>query len=210
VVGVVDDVRRQGLDEAIRPELYVPYQQMSIGLMTLAVRSRTVAPQSLAAAVRKRVLAVDPDQPVHDVMTMEERLDGSVAPRRFTLLLFAGFALLALLLAAAGVYGVISYLVTQRAHEVGIRMALGARGWDVLRLFVTQGMALGTCGVAIGLLAAFGLTRVMASLIFGVTATDPLTFVMVAVVMTSVTLAACWLPAWRATAVDPLVAVRRE
>jgi len=209
VVGVVDDVTRQGRDEAIRPELYVPYQQMSIGLMTLAVRS-TLAPQSLATAVRKRVLAIDPDQPVHDVMTMHERLDGSVAPRRFTLLLVGGLALLALLLAAGGVYGVITYLVTQRAHEVGIRMALGARGWDVLRLFVTQGMALAACGVAIGVLAALGLTRVMASLLFGITATDPLTFVMVAIVLISVTLAACWLPARRATAVDPLVAVRSE
>jgi predicted permease len=210
VVGVVDDVRRQGLDEAVRPQLYVPYQQMSIGLMTLVVRTSAGVPQSLAAAVRKRVLTVDPDQPVYDVMTMEERVDGSVAPRRFTLMLLAGLALLALLLAAGGVYGVIAQLVAQRTREVGIRMALGAQRRDVLRLFVTQGMVLATCGVATGLLAALGLTRLMASLLFGITASDPFTFVMVAVVLTSVTLLASWLPARRATAVDPLVAVRSE
>lgn len=175
-----------------------------------AGRSSTVAPQSLAAAVRQEVQALDPEQPVFDVMTMEERLAGSAAPRRFTLLLLGAFAMLALVLASIGVYGVISYLVTQRTHEVGIRRALGARGADVLRLFLEQGMALGLLGVALGLLGALALTRAITSMLFGVSATDPLTFAGVSLLMALVVLAACWLPARRATGVDPLVALRHE
>jgi putative ABC transport system permease protein len=210
VVGIVEDVRRQGLDGPIMPEMYLPYQQMSIGLMTLAVRSRTIAPQSLATAVRARVLAVDPEQPVSDVMTMSQRLDDSVAPRRFTLLLLGGFALLALVLASVGIFGVIAYMVTQRTHEVGIRMALGARRGHVLRIFMKQGMALVFCGLAIGVVGAWPLTHVMTAMLFGITATDPLTFAGAASLLTSVALAACWLPALRATAVDPRVALRQE
>ncbi|MGH9843194.1 MAG: ADOP family duplicated permease, partial [Blastocatellia bacterium] len=209
VVGVVGDVRHQGLEQAVRAQVFAPFTQFASTRMVLAVRTAG-EPQSMAAALRAAVLATDPEAPVYEVMTMEERLRDSVAARRFILLLVGLFALLALALAAVGVYGVLAYAVTQRTHEVGIRMALGAEGRDVARLFLKQGMALVVCGVMIGLLGAFGLTRVMAGLLFGVKATDPLTFTGVAFLLTLVALAACWLPARRATRVDPLVALRHE
>jgi len=209
VVGVVGDVRHQGPDKEVRPEVYVPYAQNPSGIITLVVRT-TVDPLGLAGAVRERVLAVDRDQPVYEVMTMEQRLSNSVSARRFNLLLMGAFALLAMSLAAVGVYGVVAYVVTQREHEIGIRMALGARANDVLRMIVGQGMKLIVIGVALGLAGAFALTRVMKSLLFGVSATDPLTFAGVALLLTLIALLACFIPARRAAKVDPIVALRRE
>jgi len=177
--------------------------------MALVLRS-TVDPLSLAPALRNAVHEVDPALPVYQVMTMDERLSNSVAARRFNLLLLGVFAALALLLAAVGVYGVIAYVVTQRTREVGIRMALGAQRSDVVRLFIKQGMALVLFGVGLGLLGAFALTRVMTSLLFGVSANDPLTFAGVALLLSAIAMLACYLPARRAARTDPLVALRHE
>jgi putative ABC transport system permease protein len=177
--------------------------------MKLVLRS-AVEPSSLIPAVRKVVHDVDPAKPVYDVMTMNERLSNSIAARRLYMLLLTGFAALALLLACVGVYGVISYVVTRRTHEVGVRMALGAQTADVLRLFIKQGMTVVLLGVGLGSLGAFALTRVMSGLLFGVGATDPLTFASVALLLSLIALLACYLPARRAARIDPLLALRHE
>jgi putative ABC transport system permease protein len=163
---------------------------------------------NFVAAVRSQVQAVDKDQPISNVRTMEERLASAVSQRRFSLILLAIFAGLALSLAAIGIYGVMSYLVAQRTYEIGVRMALGAQTGDVLRLVIRQGMALTLTGVLIGLITAFGLTRLLRNLLFDLSATDPLTFFVTALLLALVALSACYLPARRATKVDPLVALR--
>jgi putative ABC transport system permease protein len=167
-------------------------------------------PLDWVAAVRRQALAVDPDQPVYSVMTMERRLAESVAPRRFQTLLFGVFAAVALAMAAVGIYGVISHSVGRRAHEIGIRMALGAKPRDVLRMVVAQGMRLALIGLAIGLTGAFALTRVMESLLFGVSPTDPATFAIVSLSLAGIAFLATYLPARRATKVDPVIALRHE
>jgi putative ABC transport system permease protein len=209
VVGVVADVRHDGLDQDVTPEIFAPYWQNAWSQITLTIHTQ-VDPLSLISSVRRQALSVDSNMPVYEVMTMEQRLSDSVSSRRFNLLLLGAFALFALILAAVGVYGVIAYAVTRRTHEIGVRMALGARAPDVLRLFIRQGMSLVAAGVAIGLLGALALTQVMKSLLFGVSAIDPLTFALVASLLALVALAACYLPARRATKVDPIAALRHE
>jgi len=209
IVGIVADVHHMGLDSQPRPELYVPYLQDSWPFMTIVVRS-TGSTASLANMMRTEVWAIDEDLPVPDIKTMDQLLSDSVARRRFNMLLLGIFGGVALVLAAVGIYGVMSYSVTQRTHEIGIRMALGASQSDVLRLVIGQGMGLALIGVGIGLGAAVALTRVLTSLLFGVGATDPATFVIITSVLTGVALVACFVPACRAMNVDPMVALRYE
>ncbi len=218
VVGIVGDVRENGLSGAEQPVMYVPQGQVTDPLTRLANSViplswaiRTAAdPSGLSAAIQHEFLAVDGQLPVSKVRTMEQVLSQSTARQNFNMLLLSIFAGLALLLAAIGIYGLMSYTVEQRAQEIGIRMALGAGRGDMLRLVLGQGMLLTGIGVVVGLAAAFGLTRVLASLLFGVKSTDPLTYVAVALVLTSVALFASYVPARRATRVDPLVALRYE
>ncbi|HYV06905.1 MAG TPA: ABC transporter permease [Blastocatellia bacterium] len=213
IVGVVADVKGPSLEKSSNPEVLAPYLQSKgegwFNSLMLAVRTTTPA-QNVIGAVREEVLALDSRQPITNVATMEERLSRSLSQPRFSTLLLGLFAFVALLLAAVGIFGVMSYVVTQRTHEIGIRMALGAQRFDVLKLVVGHGMRLTLIGLAIGLTASFLLTRVMSSLLFGVSATDPLTFVAISLLLAGVALAACYLPARRATKVDPMVALRYE
>jgi putative ABC transport system permease protein len=209
IVGVVKDVRHVALDTESKPQIYFPFTHFPSPMMTLVARTDG-DPMNFVAAVRSQVQAIDRDQPVSNVHTMEELLARSVSERRFNLLLLAIFAGVALLLAAVGIYGVMSYSVEQRTHEIGVRMALGARTGDVLRLLLGQGMKLVAPGVAIGLAAAFGLTRLISTLLFDIRPTDPLTFVAIALLLTVVALLACYIPARRAAKVDPMVALRCE
>jgi ABC-type antimicrobial peptide transport system permease subunit len=167
-------------------------------------------PLNFVGAVRNQIQAIDKDQPISNIQTMDELLARTVSQPRFNLILLAVFAGLALLLAVIGIYGVMSYQVTERTQEIGIRMALGARPRNVLKLIVSQGLTLTLIGVAIGLIAAFGLTRLMKSLLFMVSATDPLTFAVITLLLIVMALLACWIPARRATKVDPLLSLRHE
>jgi len=209
IIGVVGDTKLYGLANPSRLELYMPLQQSRSSDMFLVLRS-AIDPASLTPAVRDAVASIDKDQPVFSVNTMKQLVDASVATRHITLVLLGLFSGLALLLAAIGIYGVISYSVQQRTHEIGIRMALGAQRRDVLRLVVGQGVRLAALGIAIGIAAAFGLTRLMASLLFGVGAYDPVAFMAAAIILLLVAIAACYIPARRAIAVDPMVALRYE
>jgi len=209
IIGVVGDTKLYGLANPSRLELYMPLQQSRSSDMFLVLRS-AIDPASLTPAVRDAVASIDKDQPVFSVNTMKQLVDASVATRHITLVLLGLFSGLALLLAAIGIYGVISYSVQQRTHEIGIRMALGAQRRDVLRLVVGQDVRLAALGIAIGIAAAFGLTRLMASLLFGVGAYDPVAFVTAAIILLLVAIAACYIPARRAIAVDPMVALRYE
>jgi predicted permease len=209
IVGVAGAVRHERLDKETRQSIYVPYLQIPVRSMALAVRT-TGNPESFAGAVRQEVRALDKDQPVTNVMTMDAVISRSVWQQRFYTILFGVFATLALVLAAVGIYGVMSYAVAQRTHEIGIRMALGARAADVLRLVIKNSMLLISIGVVIGLVGALALTRLLATMLFGVTPTDALTFVAVSAVLIIVALVACYVPARRATKVDPLVALRYE
>jgi predicted permease len=208
IVGIVGDVRYVAVHEEPKLDIYVPYAQYPNDVM-LHVRTDT-DPASLAAAVRREVLALDPDLPVFDVRTLTERSADATARTRVSALLLGVFASLALVLAALGIYGVIAYSVAQRTHEMGLRMALGARRGDVVRLVVRQGMTLVLVGIAAGLAGAFGLTRLLASMLYGVRATDPATFAVIALLLTAVAFLASWLPARRATRVDPSSALRSE
>lgn len=207
IIGIAGDIRHRSMEADPLPAMYLPTIQTP--WMNLVIRTQS-DPANLTAAVRKEVRAIDPDQPVAAVRTMEEWVDTSVAGPRYRTGLLALFALVALLLASTGIYGVMSYSVSQRTHEIGVRMALGARQMDVLKLVVRQGMTLVVVGVGLGLIGAFALTRLMSTLLFGVTAKDPVTFVVVAALLTLVAFVACYLPARRATKVDPLVALRYE
>jgi putative ABC transport system permease protein len=216
IVGVVGDVKQRGLNLPSEPELFVPHLQgmakdnetpsPSMGLIIKTASD----PLNFADAARKVVVSLDPEQPVADVKTMEQRLNASLAERRFQLFLLGAFAALALLLAAIGIYGVMSYSVGQRTHEIGLRMALGASQRDVLNLIVRQGMVLSLVGIGLGIVVAFALTRFLTSLLYDVRPTDPATFVAVSLLLSVVSLVATYIPARRATKVDPMVALRCE
>ena len=210
IVGVVADVRRNGLDADVQPELYLSHLQYPERRMNVVIRTDTPDAAQLTAAVRAEIKAFDPDQIIWRTQTLEQLVGTSVAPRRFNMLVLGIFAGVALVLAAVGLYGVMSYSVSWRTHEIGVRMALGAKRADVLRLVVRQGMTMTLIGVAIGLAGAIALSRLMTSMLYGVSTTDPLTFTGVSVVLLAVALLACLLPARRATRVDPIVALRSE
>ena len=209
IVGVVGNVKQYALDTDSRVAFYMPHSQALAGTMYLVART-TGDPLSLAAAVTKAARDMDPNVPVYDIKSMEQLLSESLARRRFAMLALGLFAAVAMLLAVIGIYGVMSYAVAQRTREIGIRMAMGAQTSDVLKLIVRQGMSLAGIGVGIGLAGAVAVTRVMASLLFGVSATDPATFAAIALLLGGVALLACYVPARRATKVDPMIALRYE
>jgi predicted permease len=207
VVGVARDVKYFGPTEPDRPWIYYPLAQYYSPQMSVVART-TGDPWQAHTGVRSQVRAMDGTLPVFDEKTLVTHSGVALFLDRLAVVFLSAFGLLALALAAIGLYGVLAYAVAQRTHEIGVRMALGAQASDVLKLVVKQGMVLALTGVALGLLAAFALTRLMASLLFGVRATDPLTFAVIALFLTAVALLACWIPARRATKVDPIVALR--
>jgi predicted permease len=213
VVGIVADVRQMGVDAPVKAEMYVPYWQAAPYTLfvprDLVIRT-SVAPSSLVPAVRQAIREVDPNQPVANVRTMDEVLGRVTAQRTLGMQLLTAFAALGLLLAALGIYGVLSYFVVQHTPEIGVRMALGAQRSDVLKLVIGRGMKLALAGIVVGLFGALLLTRAMSRLLFGVSAIDPLTFAGVAALLALVAFLACYIPARRATKVDPMVALRYE
>ncbi len=209
VVGVLRDLRYYGLKSEPKPELFIPHAQNPYLPMNVIVRTAS-DPLRFAGLVRREISALDPTQPVSHINTMEQLIGVSASTDRFVTWLIGLLAALALLLAVLGIYGVMSYLVSERTQEIGVRMALGAQINDVLWLVVKQGMTLAFVGLAIGLVAAFLLTRLLKTLLFGVSATDPLTFVLISLLLVGVALPACWIPALRAAKVDPMVALRYE
>ena len=209
VVGVVGNTRHEGLSQDIGGEIYVPYLQQLDPSMQLAVRTAS-DPTSLVSAIRAQVQAVDPAEPIYHVSTMEQTLSESLAPRRFNMLFLGIFAAVAFVLATVGIYGVMAFSVTQRTHEIGIRMALGAERGDVLSMIVRDAFALTLTGVVLGIAGAWALTRFLASFLYNVRTTDPATFVLVSIVLIAVAMLASYIPARRATRVDPMVALRYE
>ena len=210
IVGVVADVRRNGLDTDVQPEMYVSYLQRPDRRLNVVIRTDGPDASQLTAAARAEVKAFDPKQVIWRTQTLEQLLGTSVAPRRFNMLLLGIFAAVALLLAGVGMYGVMSYSVSWRTREIGIRMALGADGISVLRLVIKQGMTMALLGLALGLVGAFLLSRVLSGLLLGVSPRDPLTFAGVSIMLLAVALIACLIPARRATRVDPIIALRAE
>jgi putative ABC transport system permease protein len=218
IVGIVRHAEPNSLDaQGPAPaQFYLNFDQIPVERLPGYVRrlnllTRTeVEPLSLTAAVRAQVAALNKDQAVFNVRTMEQAVERSVAPRRFSMLLLTVFAVVALVLASLGIYGLMSYAVAQRTREIGVRMALGAQASDVLKLVVREVMKLALVGVTLGLVASLALTRTMKNLLFGVNATDPATFAAIALLLTLVALLACYVPARRATKIDPMVALRRE
>ncbi|HEV3278146.1 MAG TPA: ABC transporter permease [Terriglobia bacterium] len=209
VVGVVGNARHEGLSQETEAEFYVPYLQSPANSMQLAVRT-AADPDSMVSAVRAGIGDVDPDQPLYHVSTLQEVLSESLAPRRFNMLLLGIFAGIALALATVGIYGVMAFSVTERTHEIGIRMALGAERGNVLRLIVRQGLRLTLLGVILGIAGAWALTSFLASFLFGIAPRDPATFALVSVALVAVSILACYIPARRATRMDPMVALRYE
>ena len=209
VVGTVGDVKQEGLTHSDLPHIYLPYLQNPSSIMSLLVRTAS-DPLRWAAAVRNQVMAVDHDQPVFDIKTMRDIMAESFSQPRVFALMLTTFSVLALLLAAAGIYGVMSYSVEQRTHEMGLRMALGAQRQDILRLVVGQGLILALIGVSTGLIAALGLTRFLIALLYGVNPMDPAIFATLSLFLLGVATSASLILARRATKVDPMVALRWE
>jgi predicted permease len=209
VVGVINDAKQFSAEKEPPITVYYPYEQYLARNMYLVVRT-TSEPAAMGPVIARAIQALDPDLPVFDVKTMDERLADALARRRLSMLLLGGFAGIALILAAIGIYGVMAYSVNQRTHEIGIRLALGAQTRDILRLVVRQALLLVSVGIAVGLAGALALTRVMASLLYGISATDRLTFVITPLLLAGVALLASYLPARRAAKVDPMIALRYE
>jgi predicted permease len=209
VVGVVSDVSQYGLDQKPPMQIYLPHSQFATSFNSIVVKTEA-DPVAMTSAIRREIRAIDKDQAVFEVTTLEQLFSESIMLRRFFMILLFVFAGLALMLASVGIYGVMSYVAAQRTHEIGIRMALGAQTSDVLKLIIGSGMLLALIGVGAGLVGAFALTRLLQSVLFGVTATDAVTFVTVSAGLIAVALVACYLPARRATKVDPLTALRYE
>ena len=211
IVGVVGDVRHEGLDKEPRPEYFRPYaQSFPFSFSFIFVARTNVDPANLLPALKARIWEVNATLPIYTISVMADSIDASLKPRRFSLWLLSAFAALALALAIVGIYGVMSYATSQRTYEIGVRMALGAASNDIIKLVLRQGMGLTLAGVGAGLLASFALTRLMRGLLYGVSATDPLTFIAVPLLLAGIALLACYAPARRATKVDPMVALRCE
>jgi putative ABC transport system permease protein len=208
IIGV-GDIRQEALINAPTPEVFVPLAQMPVGGMTLLARAKS-DPLALVQPIRQQVLAIDPDQPISRIQTLSDRLQQATAQQRALMLLLVRLAGLALILAVIGIYGVISYSVSQRTREFGIRLALGATRRDIIRLVVGNGMLLAICGIAVGVAAAWAVTRLMQSLLFGVAPTDLPTFSAVALLLGGFTILAAYFPAQRATRVNPVVALRHD
>jgi len=207
IVGVVADVKQHyAMEKEVYPSIYIPRVLPSMALVARAREN----PLSLLSAVRAEVRKLDRDLPVYNIRTMDQALGSTLEHERFTVFLLIIFAAVALALAAVGIYGVMSYAISQRTREIGIRMALGARRSDVLMMVIGQGIKIAGAGILIGLVGALALTRFMETLVFGVSATDPLTYAAIALLLTLVALFACWIPARRATKVDPMIALRCE
>ncbi|HKG22871.1 MAG TPA: FtsX-like permease family protein, partial [Blastocatellia bacterium] len=209
IIGVVANVMNEDMDDPAEPHVYFPFAQSPVLAMTLVIRAES-SPTQVVGAVRDAVAALDPNQPVSNIKTMHQVIEERSSSKRLMTWMLAIFALIALLLAAVGIYAVMSYVVAQRTHEIGVRMALGAEPRDIFRLVVGQGAILITIGVVLGLGGAFVLTRAMAEILYGVTVTDPITFIAISLLLASVALLACYVPARRATRVDPMVALRYE
>jgi predicted permease len=218
IVGVVGDTKQNGLVRPAPAMIFIPIPQVSDKLMSVfrsfSSSNFTVrlmgSPMGLGAAIKREIAALDPTLALSQILSMEELTARSIATQRFNMLLVGLFAAFGLALASVGVYGVIAYSVEQRANEIGLRIALGAQGRDVIRLVLKQGLSLALLGVLLGLAGAYGVTRLINSLLFGVSATDPLTFILISLLLVTVALLACWIPARRATKVDPIVALRCE
>jgi putative ABC transport system permease protein len=215
VVGVISNTKQRGLDSPAPGTVFIPIGQATEGMgeqtrFASFVLRAAGDPSALIAAVRSEISQLDPAVPVRGVRSMEQLVGTSVAPQRFNMSLLGLFAALGLVLAAVGIYGVIAYGVSQRTHEIGLRMALGAQASDVMKMVVGRGMALAMIGVAVGLGASYALTRLMKTLLFGLSATDPLTFTVIALSLGLIALLACWIPARRAAKVDPMIALRCE
>jgi putative ABC transport system permease protein len=211
IVGVVGNVHSRRLDSVSGVQVYFPfYQDPTAYNMSLVVRTRAADPLSLSGTVIAAINSLDNNQPVYDVFTLRQIVGDSVARHKFSMLLMGLFAVVALALAAVGIYGVMSYSVVQRTHEIGIRMALGAQTSDLMRLVIGRGMKLTLLGIAIGLAASLALTRLMKTLLFGISVTDWATYSEIAVMLAAVAFLACFLPAHRASRVDPMIALRQE
>jgi putative ABC transport system permease protein len=207
---VAGDVKYKGLAEDAEPAFYSVIAQNPSWSNFLVIKTETIDPTTLTTAVRNQIRMLDPDMPVDQIKTLQQHLYTQVAQPRFRTTLITVFALIALILASIGIYGVISYTVSHRTREIGIRMALGAQRRQVLNMIIGQGFQLTAISIALGLIGAFALTRLMKGFLFGVTATDPMTYIAVTTLLMAIAMLACFIPARRATKVDPVIALRSE